>query len=358
LTELDKVSGMNRRAARSLRSLGIATAELLAEQDADELNDRTKIGQSLSGRLISNARRIIRTYVARSGIETENESDSRVRLKTGVPCLDGLLLGGFEQGSIVEFYGPARTGKSQWCHQLAVTAQLPTEEGALCGRVLWLDTESSFKPLVLRAIALRFGLDPSEALDSVRVQTVVDIPHMEETFDTILPLCAKENYVLVVIDNLGDLYQTDYTALDEIRIRRQEFSHLAKKMRGLVRATGAIVVYTNRVIEKIGSFMPNQNTPLGGHVFAHTPDYRFYTRMKLKNERAVKLVDNVGLPEFEVDVSLGWGGFYINESTRRKAEPYVLRGLFDTQEKDQRWTTGPDFDMTYHGCPQNEDDSW
>ena len=110
---------MNRKAAKKIREAGIATAELLAEQDIWELQERARVGETLSEKLISNARRLIRKYAAKSGLQVESESDSRLRLKTGLPKLDGYLAGGFEQGSIIEFNGPARSGKSQWCHQLS-----------------------------------------------------------------------------------------------------------------------------------------------------------------------------------------------------------------------------------------------
>ena len=358
MTELEDVTGMNRKAAKKIREAGIATAELLAEQDIWELQERTRVGETLSEKLISNARRLIRKYAAKSGLQVESESDSRLRLKTGLPRLDGYLAGGFEQGSIVEFNGPARSGKSQWCHQLAVTAQLPTEEGALSGRVLWLDTENSFKPLLVRAIALRFGLDPSEALDTIRVQTVVDIRHMEETFDNIPPLCAKQNYVLVIVDNLGDLYQTDYIPLDEVKMRRIQFAHLAKRMRAIARATGAIFVYTNRVIETFGCVRSDPNAPLGGHLFAHVPDYRFKLKNRFYNNRYITLHDNVCLPPFESDICLGWGGFYENDRVRKATERAVVRGLFNIERPEEEGEQMPSIGVAFHDPLGDDDTDW
>ena len=50
-------------------------------------------------------------------------------LTTGSKDLDGLLKGGVETGSITEIFGEFRTGKTQLCHTLCVTAQLPLEQG-------------------------------------------------------------------------------------------------------------------------------------------------------------------------------------------------------------------------------------
>ena len=52
-----------------------------------------------------------------------------VFIKTGSDAVDQLLKGGLETGSITELYGEFRTGKTQLCHQLCVTCQLPIKDG-------------------------------------------------------------------------------------------------------------------------------------------------------------------------------------------------------------------------------------
>lgn len=48
-----------------------------------------------------------------------------IYLTTGSRELDKLLNGGIETGSLTELIGEFRTGKTQLCHTLAVTCQLP-----------------------------------------------------------------------------------------------------------------------------------------------------------------------------------------------------------------------------------------
>ena len=47
--------------------------------------------------------------------------------------LDVLLGGGIETGSITELFGEFRTGKTQLCHTLCVTSQLPLDQGGAEG---------------------------------------------------------------------------------------------------------------------------------------------------------------------------------------------------------------------------------
>lgn len=81
--------------------------------------------------------------------------------------MDQLLGGGVETGSITEMFGEFRTGKTQLCHTLAVTCQLPIAKGGGEGMAMYVDTEGTFRPERLIPIAKRFGLDEQQVLDNV-----------------------------------------------------------------------------------------------------------------------------------------------------------------------------------------------
>ena len=66
-----------------------------------------------------------------------------VKISTGSPKFDELLGGGIESMSITEVFGEFRTGKTQLSHTLAVTAQLPKENGGGNGKVVFIDTENT-----------------------------------------------------------------------------------------------------------------------------------------------------------------------------------------------------------------------
>ena len=60
-----------------------------------------------------------------------------------------------ETGSITEIFGEFRTGKTQLCHTLAVTCQLPIDAGGGEGKCLYIDSEGTFRPERLLAAAER-----------------------------------------------------------------------------------------------------------------------------------------------------------------------------------------------------------
>ena len=77
------------------------------------------------------------------------------RLATGSLELNKLLGGGLESMAITEVFGEFRTGKTQLAHTLCVTTQLPGEGGFTGGKVVYIDTENTFRPDRLRPIADR-----------------------------------------------------------------------------------------------------------------------------------------------------------------------------------------------------------
>jgi len=90
-----------------------------------------------------------------------------IHISTGSHALDELLRGGIESGSITEIFGEFRTGKTQLCHTLCVTAQLPLANGGGNGKVLYIDTDGSFRPERIIEIAHRFNVDPDAVLDNI-----------------------------------------------------------------------------------------------------------------------------------------------------------------------------------------------
>lgn len=88
-----------------------------------------------------------------SATEFHHKRTEIVFVTTGSRELDKLLGGGIETGSITELFGEFRTGKTQLCHTLAVTCQLPISQGGGEGKCLYIDTEGTFRPERLLAVS-------------------------------------------------------------------------------------------------------------------------------------------------------------------------------------------------------------
>ena len=103
-----------------------------------------------------------------------------IQLTTGSSELDRLLGGGIETGSITEIFGEFRTGKSQLCHTLAVTCQLPIDQSGGEGKCLYIDTEGTFRPERLLAVAERYKLSGNDVLDNVAYARAYNTDHQTQ----------------------------------------------------------------------------------------------------------------------------------------------------------------------------------
>ncbi len=324
MTSLEAVPGVGPAIAKKLHAAHITTAELLAVQHVIELKTRVGISEGTGAKIIRNAQQQVGKYTFRSGLEVEKENLAKPMLETGIQELDKRLMGGIEIGSLVEFYGKASGGKTQWCYHLAVRAQLSLEEGGLECAVLWLDTEKAFKASIVRANAVRWGLDPDIALGNIRTVEIVNTAHVQTLFEKIPQMCAEENVQLVVVDSLTGQFRQEYIGISNLGTRQQTINSMLNRMRRAASATDATFLYTNQVISKPGMGQYQQlNAPMGGHILGHGSDYRFMVSLADAGRRRIVLKDNAGLPDFEVRMSLGWGGFYNDAYALKQEEPAV-----------------------------------
>lgn len=331
MTELEAVTGVGPGAAKKLREAFITTAELLAVQNPVELKERTGLGEGTCNNIVENARILTGQGMFKSGLEIEKEQAEAPRLLTGVESVDKAILGGFPEGSIIEFYGPAKGGKTQWCSHLAVRAQLPKNEGGLEGRVLWIDTEGSFKTWIIRANAIRFGLDQDTTLGSINRAEFVTTGQIRLTFDRLPQLIDQFGLKLVIIDSFSGLYRAEFKGLSQLVLRQRELNTTLNTMRRIGSATGVTFIYTNQVQDKITQRGGMSNQPIGGHILSHGSDFRFYTTTKDK-DRILRLKDNAGVPQFEETLKFGWGGFYDSIDAKKDMEEKIIETL-ESQDK-------------------------
>lgn len=144
-----------------------------------------------------------------ASVVAKNRADL-LSITTGSRELDKLLGGGLETGSITEIFGEFRTGKTQIAHTLAVTCQLPISQGGGEGKCLYIDTEGTFRPERLVAIAERFGMESAGCMDNVAYARAFNTDHQYRLLVDAAAIMAENRFSLIIIDSATALYRTDY----------------------------------------------------------------------------------------------------------------------------------------------------
>ena len=193
---------------------------------------------------------------------------------------------------------------TQVAHTIAVTAQLPREEGGLHGSVIWIDTENTFRPERIRQIAEARGLDPDEVLKRIYVSRAFNSNHqmllVDKAEDIIKKLKNTEYPVkLVIVDSLMAHFRSEYVGRGALAERQQKLSKHLADLHRLADLYDIVVYVTNQVQAKPDAFFGDPTRPIGGHILAHSATFRVYLRKGKQGKRVARLIDSPYLPEGE-----------------------------------------------------------
>jgi meiotic recombination protein DMC1 len=224
-----------------------------------------------------------------------------VHVSTGSSALDALLGGGIESASITEVYGEFRTGKTQLCHTLCVTTQLPREMGGGNGKVAYIDTEGTFRPERVAPIAERYGLDPESVLDNVLYARALNSDQQAKLVIELAAHFAEDHFKLVIIDSITSLFRVDYSGRGELADRQQKLARMLACLIKLAEEFNVAVFISNQVVADPGNTMAFGPTskPIGGHILGHASTTRLALRKGRGDERIAKIADSPCLPEAE-----------------------------------------------------------
>lgn len=248
-----------------------------------------------------------------------------------------LLADGIETGSITEIFGEFRTGKTQLCHQLCVTCQLPLDQGGGEGKALYVDTEGTFRPQRLLAIAeryvrcavcfaraevsnqqqltrgvLRYGLNGDDVLDNVAYARAYNSDHQMQLLAQASAMMSESRYAMLIVDSATALYRTDYSGRGELSARQMHLARFLRTLQRLADEFGVAVVITNQVVAQVDGnaamFGADPKKPIGGNIMAHASTTRLYLRKGRAETRICKIYDSPCLPEAEAVFAINADG--------------------------------------------------
>ncbi|KAH8835466.1 DNA recombination and repair protein Rad51 [Flagelloscypha sp. PMI_526] len=134
-----------------------------------------------------------------------------------------MLGGGLTSQSITEVYGEFRTGKTQLAHTMSVVAQLPPDMGGAAGKVAYIDTEGTFRPDRIKAVAERFGVNGGMALENILYARAFNSEHqMELINECSLRFAEDKDFRLLIVDSIMALFRVDFSGRGELSERQQK----------------------------------------------------------------------------------------------------------------------------------------
>ncbi|CDS07934.1 hypothetical protein LRAMOSA01883 [Lichtheimia ramosa] len=267
-----------------------------------------------------------------TGSDMSRFREKVVKISTGSKQFDSLLGGGVQTMSITEVFGEYRTGKTQLAHTLCVQVQLPIHQGGANSKagkflihfiqhdshlqhcyIAYIDTEGTFRPDRIRAIADRFGVDPDITLDNIAVARAWNSDHQMDLITEIAAKFAEEKgiYRLLIVDSIIALFRCDYAGRGELAERQQKLNQMLNRLTKIAEEYNVAVFLTNQVSSDPGGgmvFVSDPKKPVGGHILAHASATRVYLRKGRGEERVAKIYDSPDMPENECSYTISGGG--------------------------------------------------
>jgi DNA repair protein RadA len=295
---IEDIPGIGPATAEKLRELGFNTVESLATATVKELT-QAGVGEKQAAKIITVARDSIATSFVRAD-ELMRMRQNVLRLSMTSKQLDELVGGGLESQTITEFYGEYGVGKSILCHQLAVNAQLPIEQGGLNGGALYVDTENTFRPEWIVRMAPPLGLDPETVGKNIIYSEAFNSDHQILILEKADKIIQQNNIKLIIVDSLTAHFRSEYLGREMLAERQQKLNNHMHRLVRLARAFNAVAVVTNQVMSKPDAFFASGVEPVGGHIVAHTSHTRIFLRRATGGPvRIARLVSSPYLPEGE-----------------------------------------------------------
>ncbi|CAN0901220.1 DNA repair protein RAD51 homolog, partial [Linum grandiflorum] len=302
-------SGIAAIDVKKLKDAGLCTVESVAYSPRKELLHIKGISEAKVDKIIEAASKLVPLGFT-SATELHAQRLEIIQITTGSRELDKVLEGGMETGSITEIYGEFRSGKTQLCHTLCVTCQLPLDQGGGEGKAMYIDAEGTFRPQRLLQIADRYGLNGADVLENVAYARAYNTDHQSRLLleaasmmvETRSILWFKYRFALMIVDSATALYRTDFSGRGELSARQMHLAKFLRSLQKLADEFGVAVVITNQVVAQVdGSaiFAGPQIKPIGGNIMAHASTTRLALRKGRGEERICKVISSPCLAEAE-----------------------------------------------------------
>jgi DNA repair protein RadA len=144
--------------------------------------------------------------------------------------------------------------------------------------VIYIDTEGSFRPERIEAIARARGLDPTQILDKILVTKALDSSAQESCIEAACSKCETNNnkIKLLIVDSIIYHYRAEYAGRSKTPERIQRLNKSMHLLLKTAQASGVAVIVTNHQTQSSIDRFNNTVIPVGGNVMSYASKYRIH----------------------------------------------------------------------------------
>jgi len=239
-----------------------------------------------------------------------------VKISAGSYDLNKWLFGGYDSDIITTFYGPAGSGKTNFC--MLVAASL-AKKGS---KVIFIDTEGGFSTERFKQIVGEDAEEVEKALNNILLLKPTTFDEQWTAFGKLLKELKSRAVNLIIVDGMTMLYRLEIaeSGKDKDKIKNIN-GRLARQMRMLAeiaRKREIPVIATNQVYsnflseEELRAGKEKSVSMVGGDILKYWSKCIIELKMERGGRRRAILRKHRSLPEKELVFEI------INSGVRRK----------------------------------------
>ena len=157
-------------------------------------------------------------------------------ISSQIGSLDKIFSGGLENGMITEISGLRGTGKTHLALQFGIEPLTKNE------KILFIDTTVEFRPERFLQILQSRNLSPS-LLENLHVSHVTNTQKQIE----ILEHFQNDNFTLLIIDNITDLFSFEYSKKEHLIEKNTNFGNYMIQLSKLAQLRNVPIIITNQI---------------------------------------------------------------------------------------------------------------
>ena len=213
-------------------------------------------------------------------------------ISTGLQKLDKFLSGGIPDGIIVDIFGGRGSGKTLLSFQLMINS---IKNG---GNVLYLDTSGGFRPERILEIQKELKID-IDLLEKITVSRITNTSEQIKSLQNI----AENNFSLIVIDNITDLFSYEYQSNESVFEKNSLFMKYMHELSKFAITNKIPIVVTNMIRNMDDKEVENMQSAIDPfthikiHLFKNSSNFNGEIYWALKKEKFSYMITKIGLSD-------------------------------------------------------------
>lgn len=291
MISLNAIRGIGGKTVERLEAAGIDSAEELANIDVETL-EGVGISEKNAKKFITRASE--KTITIHSSADRQAKYDSRESVSTGIPALDDMIGGGFEEEALIAGYGKSGVGKSQIAFYAMVNAVEQTGDPAV-----YIETEKDrFQPKRLKQLA-----NDKSVVEDIHVVEAYTLEDQYNAYGRIAE--AFDTLSLLVVDSFTARFRLteQFEGRQNLGKRANEFHKHLNKLEDVSESLSCPVYLSCQASSNPDQY--GRSTFIyGSAAFAHMASYFLYLSPSAGDLRSIALENHPAKPESEIQINI------------------------------------------------------